>query len=122
MKINFNYKIEEFIEFCKENSIEIYLVGGALRDYILDIPTFDYDFALTSDYSKAVEKLSKKYNFICNDKYQAIKLKLDEYSVEITHARVEQGIKDNRHPLNVEFIDDIKLDSKRRDFTINALY
>ena len=37
MKIKFNNMINEFIDYCKENEIDIYLVGGATRDYLNNI-------------------------------------------------------------------------------------
>ena len=122
MTITLNDKIKEFISYCDSNNIEIYLVGGALRDILLNENSYDYDFALTSDYFNALEVIKKKYKCSNDNKYQCIKLKVGEYNIEISHARIENNYIDYRHPSTIEFTNDIKLDSQRRDFTINALY
>lgn len=122
MKIIFDDTIKEFIEYCNNNQIVVYLVGGAIRDYLRGIKTYDYDFALCSDYNEALEKLVIKYNCKGEDKYQSIKINVNGYNIEITHSRIEQDYFDYRHPNKITFIDDIKLDSLRRDFTINSIY
>lgn len=122
MNIQFKKEIKEFIDYCENHNIDIYLVGGAVRDHLLNIETYDYDFALSSDYYQALTILSNKYNCKRNDNYQAIKMKLGEYNLEISHCRQEADSLDSRHPKTIRFINDIKEDSKRRDFTINALY
>jgi len=122
MKIIFNDKIQEFLDYCSNNNIELYLVGGALRDYLINKETYDYDFALTTNYEKAIEVIKNKYQCQIDKKYYSIKLRIDNYTIEITHARGENNYLDYRHPSEIELCSDIKEDSKRRDFTINALY
>ena len=122
MNIILEKEILDFIKFCENELIDIYIVGGAIRDNILGLNTLDYDFALASDYKDALYKLSKVYNCKHNDTYQSIKFHIDKYNIEISHCRKEYGILDNRHPYKIEFVDDIKVDSQRRDFSINALY
>ncbi len=122
MKINFDARIEKFLNICKENNIELYLVGGYIRDSILNVSSSDLDFALTSDYKKALLILKKYYKCVYYDRYQSIKIDIDEYKIEISHSRKEEDYLDYRHPSKIVFIEDIKEDSKRRDFTINALY
>ena len=118
----FDKKIEEFFSYCKENKIDVYLVGGAVRDYLLNVDCYDFDCCLTSEYTAAVEALQRKYECVIDEKYQSIKFSIDDYSLEISHARKEEDYLDYRHPGNIKFINDIKIDSKRRDVTINALY
>ena len=108
--------------YLEENNIEVYLVGGYIRDFFVSKECFDLDFSLVSDYNHASKVLKKKYKINCNDEYSCIKFKIDEYDIEITHARKEKEYLDFRHPSYIEYTDDIKQDYKRRDFTINALY
>lgn len=122
MKIDFDIKIEEFLNICKENNIEVYLVGGFLRDYLNGIKSYDMDFALTSSYDEALNVLKKYYKCDHYDRYQSIKLNIGEYRIEISHCRKEDEYNDYRHPSKIAFINDINKDSQRRDFTINALY
>jgi len=122
MQIKFDSKIEKFLEFTKLNNIDIYLVGGYIRDFLIAKECFDLDFALVSDYDEACKKLKNRYKIEKNDYYKCIKFKIDEYEIEITHARKEREYLDYRHPFTIEFTNDIKEDCLRRDFTINALY
>lgn len=122
MKILFDTKIQEFLNFCDENGIQLYLVGGYLRDYLIGKQSKDLDFALLGNYNDAVRIIKSKYKCSCYKKYQAIKVRLNDYSIEISHCRRESDYSDYRHPSKIKFIDDIEEDSKRRDFTINALY
>lgn len=122
MNIVFDKEIEDFLSFCSNNNIDIYLVGGAVRDYLLNEINYDLDFALTNSYINAYEKLSKLYVCDCNEKYQSIKFVIGKYSIEISHCRIESEYLDYRHPNDIEFCDDIRIDSRRRDFTVNALY
>ena len=122
MQIKFDSEIEKFLEFARLNYIDVYLVGGYIRDFLLNKECFDLDFSLTSDYKEACLKLRKNYEIETNDYYQCIKFKINEYDIEITHARKEREYLDYRHPFDIEFCNDIKEDALRRDFTINALY
>ena len=122
MEIKFDPKITELLEFFKLNNIDVYLVGGYLRDYLSNKECFDLDFSLVSSYKEALSILKNKYDVSYIDEYGCIKFKLDEYEVEITHARKEREYLDYRHPYEIEFVTDIKEDYLRRDFSINALY
>ena len=122
MRLIKDQKIRDFINGCNEVGIELYLVGGAVRDFLTDKETDDLDFALTSDFYLARDYLGKNYKIKVDEKYQSIKFNLDDYKIEISHARKESGYFDYRHPDKIDFTDSIQEDSKRRDFTINAFY
>ena len=51
----------------------------------------------------------------------SIKLYLNNNVYEITTMREEFGVQNLRYPLSIKFVDDLKKDVERRDFTINAL-
>jgi tRNA nucleotidyltransferase (CCA-adding enzyme) len=55
-------------------------------------------------------------------RFGSVHLKTEAGDIDITTMRRESGYKDSRHPSKIEFIRDLKEDSLRRDFTINALY
>jgi tRNA nucleotidyltransferase (CCA-adding enzyme) len=55
-------------------------------------------------------------------RFGSVHLKTEAGDIDITTLRRESGYKDSRHPSKIEFIRDLKEDSLRRDFTINALY
>lgn len=122
MKIEFNQKITELLNYFTTNKIDAYLVGGYIRDYLSGKECFDLDFALVSSYREALDLLKQKYTVEHIDDYGCIKFKIDEYDVEITHARKEREYLDYRHPYTIEFTNDIGIDYLRRDFTINSIY
>ena len=122
MEIKFDPKITELLEFFKLNNIDVYLVGGYLRDYLSNKECFDLDFSLVSSYKEALSILKNKYDVSYIDEYGCIKFKLDEYEIEITHARKEREYLDYRHPYEIEFVTDIKEDYLRRADFIRSSY
>ena len=55
-------------------------------------------------------------------KYGCVKVKYESLNLDITTLRKERAYVDSRHPSEIEFTKDIFEDSKRRDFTVNAIY
>ncbi len=106
----------------KNNGYELYLVGGAVRDYLLKRKVNEYDFATTATINESLTFL--KYDSI--DLYQQIigslKIKQGKNEFEITTMRIEIGVENTRYPKQISFTKDIKEDAVRRDFTINAIY
>lgn len=104
----------------KENGFSIFEVGGSVRDEILGIEVFDFDFA-----TDATPKDMMKFLKDTNDtfaKYGCIKYKGEHGRAEITTFRVEEEYDDFRHPTKIKFVKSLKEDYLRRDFTINAIY
>lgn len=98
----------------------LYLVGGAVRDHMLGKQSKDLDFATNAKPEQMKEILpNADFTFA---KYGAVSMKEDGYSLTFTTFRKEGGYKDSRHPSSIIFVDDPRIDSDRRDFTINALY
>lgn len=101
---------------------EIRLVGGCVRDLLLQKKVNDFDFATKFPPQKTAEILKKnKIKAIPTGiKFGTITAVVNGKNFEITTLRKDKET-DGRH-CNPEFIDDYFLDAKRRDFTINALY
>jgi poly(A) polymerase len=112
-------EIEEIFNIFGE---DIRLVGGCVRDMILDKPVADYDFACKLSPSKIIEKLN--INNITaiptGIKFGTITAVVNHKNFQITTLRNDFNY-DGRH-CQVDFTDDFFEDAKRRDFTINALY
>jgi tRNA nucleotidyltransferase/poly(A) polymerase len=103
---------------------EAYLVGGTVRDAVLGRPTDNIDIA-TSAVPKETEAALKKAlikSKPVGKKFGTVLALTKGIPVEITTFRKEGEYKDRRHPYKVSFIKDAKIDSQRRDFTINSLY
>ena len=108
----------------KEGAIS-YVVGGAVRNLILDQDPHDYDIAtdMTPDKVSSVLEGAGFRLIDCNGLKHGTVVALSQGEpVEITTFRTESGYSDNRHPDQVSFANSIEEDVKRRDFTMNALY
>ena len=105
-----------------ENRVVARFVGGCVRKYLSNEKIDDIDIAtiLTTDQIK--EKL-KDTNFKIIDtgvKHGTITIVSENHKLELTTLR--KDIKTDGRHAEVEFTDDWKHDSERRDFTINAIY
>ena len=104
------------------NNQGIYLVGGCIRDTLSGKEVTDIDFAIDIDPEEVVKTLSNnniKFYDIGID-YGTVTAVIDSKNYEITSLR-EDIETDGRHA-KVKYTSDIKADSLRRDFTINAIY
>ena len=93
-----------------------YLVGGSVIHYLLNRETNDLDFATTLNNEVLINLFP---DAIIGD-FGSLKVEYLGYHIDITHLRRDLLI-DKGYP-KYELTNDIKLDSLRRDFTINAIY
>jgi tRNA nucleotidyltransferase/poly(A) polymerase len=97
-------------------------VGGCVRKHLTNDVIDDIDVATILSSDEIKEKF-KKSNFKVIEtgiKYGTVTLISDQFKLELTTLRKDVDT-DGRHA-EVEYINDWKLDSERRDFTINAIY
>lgn len=114
-----NEKIKNVLKSILDSGYEAYVVGGFVRDYILGMESYDVDISTNAE-PKTIKEI---FNLASStdDNYGSVDIKDKLYSYEITTFRKEI-LYENRKPVELEFVQDIEEDSKRRDFTINALY
>lgn len=114
--------VEYVLSKLKENGYQAYVVGGAVRDFLMGETPHDYD--LTSDAlpSQISDVFKDFYQEHSGEKHGTIRVIIDHKPIEITTFRCDEGYTDYRRPDNVEFVKDVYIDSKRRDFSINAFY
>jgi tRNA nucleotidyltransferase/poly(A) polymerase len=103
-----------------EHGHRLFLIGGTSRDLLLGIDPSDID--LVTDATPEEEKAFLPDLEMTFARFGSVHLKTEAGDIDITTLRRESGYKDSRHPSKIEFIRDLKEDSLRRDFTINALY
>ncbi len=116
-------KLLKQVAIVSENlSMPAYLIGGFVRDKILERETKDMDIVCLGDGIEFAHKLSEisgnpRVNFFKN--YGTAQMFIDDIDVEFVGARKESYSFESRNPL-VEpgSLDD---DQLRRDFTINAM-
>ena len=104
------------------NNYEAYIVGGAIRDILLDYSPKDFDIA-TNAKPEDIRKIFK-YSRIIGRRFKLVHVIYNREIIEVSTFRtaptekihMKNGIlKDNEYGSMSE-------DIKRRDFTINALY
>ena len=104
------------------NDFEFYLVGGAVRDGILDIDTKDFDFTTNATPEESINLLnSNGYKTTeIGREFGTIELQIDDNSVHITTYRKDTYENSSRNP-SIESAADLNTDLSRRDFTINSI-
>ncbi len=107
------------LNIIEDNSYEAYIVGGFVRDYIMGIKSNDVDIT-TNAKPKDLIKIFPNAN-IDNELYGSVTIYYNNIKFEITTYRKENNYLDNRHPLEITYVNDLITDLKRRDFTINAI-
>lgn len=118
-------KIPKYVEnvICKlENrGFSAYIVGGCVRDALLDRDPSDYDVA-TDALPEDILEIFKEYKTIeVGKKFGTIVVAQSRGIVEVTTFRTDGQYIDGRRPEEVYFSKDLKEDLSRRDFTINAM-
>ncbi len=101
---------------------ECYLVGGTVRDALLDLPHEDFDVA-TDARPADVERIVRDWAdhvWLQGKQFGTVGCEIDGARFEITTFRADVYHPESRKP-SVTFADDLETDLSRRDFTINAM-
>jgi len=110
---------KEIMKKLNEHGYEAYLVGGCVRDMLLNIEPKDYDIT-TNALPDTVEGIFPKTIPTGKD-YGTISVMVEGEGYEVTTYRLESEYTDGRRPRAVQYSDSLKEDLARRDFTVNAL-
>ncbi|MCH7972615.1 MAG: HD domain-containing protein [Bacteroidetes bacterium] len=105
-----------------EVGVELYIVGGFVRDIFLKRTSDEIDFLIVGKENNFVKKFAKKLNvkkINIYKNYGTAQFKFNSLKLEFVNSRKESYNIENRNPkvINGTFEDDIA----RRDFTINTL-
>lgn len=119
----------EVIDFCSEianaNNINIYLVGGLVRDLLLNVNVFDIDILIEYDaikFAKLIIENSINATIIkINDWLKTVRLKINNIEFDIASTRSESYPKAGHLPIIDSYACSIQEDLSRRDFSINSL-
>ena len=117
-----NFVFKKLQEGFSKNNTTAMFVGGCVRKYLSNQKIDDIDIAtiLTTDQIKEKFK-NTKFNVVESGiKHGTVTLVSGNLKLELTTLR--KDIKTDGRHAEVEYIDDWKEDSNRRDFTINAIY
>ena len=115
--------LEILRQLFSENHYELYMVGGAVRDLLMDRTPHDYDFATNATPSQMLEMAEKSGIEVIPTgiQYGTVTFRVANESLEITTYRSEGNYSDGRRPDQVTFSTNILDDLSRRDLTINAI-
>ena len=119
---NINISIINLIsDVAEKENVEIYLVGGFVRDLILERGSKDIDILVIGsgiDFANIIaEKINGRIHVF--KKYGTAMLKTKDYEIEFVGARKESYKTESRKPIIEE--GSLEEDLSRRDFTINTL-
>lgn len=94
-----------------------YIVGGAIRDILLELKPKDVDFATNLSYETLKTLFSEYTPKETGKSFGVLRIRINNIDYEIAKFREDIYGKEKK----VSFVDDIKNDLARRDFTINAM-
>ncbi|WP_173916319.1 CCA tRNA nucleotidyltransferase [Halobacillus sp. Marseille-Q1614] len=112
-------KAFEIIEKINAAGGTAHVVGGALRDALLNREIGDVDIATSLEPMQIIDLFEKVIPV--GIEHGTVLVRYRSESFEVTTYRKEEGYEDYRHPDKVAFIRSIEEDLARRDFTINAM-
>jgi tRNA nucleotidyltransferase (CCA-adding enzyme) len=95
-----------------------YVVGGSLRDVLLDRQPFDWDLATDA---RPDEILKLFPSAVYENAYGTVAVRHRDDLYEVTTFRTDHDYTDFRRPHRVEFGAQVEVDLARRDFTANAV-
>lgn len=119
MKINMPENANRIIRTLQEAGYEAYIVGGCVRDAVLNKEPDDWDIT-TSAKPIEVKKLFDR-TIDTGLQHGTVTVMFGKEGYEVTTYRVDGKYEDHRRPNSVTFTSNLVEDMKRRDFTINAM-
>ena len=124
MKAHLTHPVFKIISECSdEMNIQSFVIGGWVRDLLLNRPCKDIDIVAIGsgiDLARHVsKKLGNEFQVTVFKNFGTAQIKYHDYEIEFVGARKESYRSESRKPI----IEDGTLedDQNRRDFTINAL-
>ena len=106
-----------------KEGMEIYVVGGFVRDLIMGKPLNDIDIMTVGEGIPFAQKLADElgvHKIVSFKKFGTAMIPNKSVQIEVATARTESYDDDSRKPSEVVYTD-LKGDLLRRDFTINAM-
>ena len=120
------------VHTLRERGYSAYFAGGCVRDLLLGREPADYDVATSATPHEVMQLFSKTY--AVGAQFGVVLVPISKtntedetahpagiYTTEVATYRSDGAYSDGRHPDQVQFSSEARLDVQRRDFTINGL-
>lgn len=117
-------EVENVAETLESKGFESYLIGGCVRDLLLERKPRDWDITTNATPGEILGAFPSAFY---ENEYGTVGIVNEEVVdetlkvVEVTPYRLEGGYSDKRRPDSVQWSTKLEDDLKRRDFTINAI-
>ncbi len=123
MDTNLPKEVQTILDKFTKAGFQIYIVGGAVRDLLMERPIHDFDFTTDAKPEEILKLFPKGFY---DNKFGTVAILAKHLGgegdvLEITTMRREGNYQDHRHPTEVGWTNKIEEDLARRDFTINAI-
>lgn len=113
-------RLKKIINIIEAKGYQTLIVGGAVRNFLLNLDVVDYDLATSASLSE-VSKLFLDTSLIYRNNVEwALKITYEGFKCEISSFRIEEDYS-QRIPQTMISVPGFKKDVLRRDFTINAI-
>lgn len=110
-------KALKILSILNDNQHEAYIVGGYVRDKLLNKKSNDIDICT----SATPKEIMEIFPNTSSPNYGSINIIYKNTNFDITTFRKEIKYQDNRLPVKIKYIKNLKKDLLRRDFTINTI-
>lgn len=116
-----NETVCKILKRLSDAGYKAYVIGGAVRNYLMGIPYRDFDIA-SNAVPDEIASLLQEYRLDRTHRQFGTIVVIDsEHKYQITSFRSERDYVDRRHPKSVQFVKTLKEDVLRRDFSMNAI-
>ena len=111
--------LQKMQNIFSSEGFEAYLVGGAVRDFIMSKKAADFDVATNATPQQVLNLFH--HVIPTGIEHGTVTVILMNTTIEVTTYRTENAYTDGRHPDKVAYAATIEEDLSRRDFTMNAI-
>ncbi len=106
---------------AREQGVQLYVVGGYVRDYFMQRQRADIDFTVVGDALEFARAVAEHFHSkaVVFERFRTAMVPVGEYQLEFVGTRKEEYLEGSRKPIVREgtLMDDLR----RRDFTVNAM-
>ena len=119
MNLQISDGARDILDRLKSEGYSAYIAGGAVRDLIMGKTPHDYDIA-TNAHPEYIKSMFEK-TIDTGIKHGTVTVIENKTAYEVTTFRRDGEYSDNRHPIEVSYVNEPRTDCMRRDFTINSM-